>query len=95
MYVVNAQLLVREGHEEAVADAMRAMVPASRAEPGCHMYVAHRSLDDPRRFMFYEQYVDEDAFQAHTRTEHYQRWVVGVIAPALEDRQRGLFTELD
>ena len=95
MYVVNAQLLVRQGHEEEVAEAMRAMVPASRAEPGCRMYVAHRSLDDPRRFMFYEQYVDEDAFQAHTRTEHYQRWVVGVIAPALEDRQRLLFTELD
>jgi (4S)-4-hydroxy-5-phosphonooxypentane-2,3-dione isomerase len=95
MYVVNAQLVARPGQEEVVADAMRAMVPASRAEAGCLMYLAHRSLDDPRRFMFYEQYVDEAAFQAHTQTEHYQRWVVGLIAPNLEDRQRGIFGELD
>ena len=95
MYVVNAQLLAREGEEETVAAAMRAVTPASQAEPGCLLYLAHRSIDDPRRFMFYEQYVDEAAYQAHTRSEHYQRWVAGVIAPALEDRQRGLYTELD
>ena len=45
------------------------IVAASRTEPGCLVYIAHRHLEEPRRFMFYEQYVDEAAFSAHQATE--------------------------
>ena len=91
MYVVCSQLVVREGSEEAVAAVMPELVAASRSEPGCLLYLAHRHLEDGRRFMFYEQYVDEAAFRAHTEQEHYRRLVVNVIAPAVESRERGVY----
>jgi quinol monooxygenase YgiN len=94
MYIVNARLLAKPGEEDTVSGAMRAMVPLSRAEPGCLAYVAHQDVTDPRRFMFYEQYVDEAAFQAHTASDHYRRWVVETIAPALEERERGIYVEV-
>ena len=91
MYVVCSQLVVREGLEEAVAAVMPELVAGSRAERGCVMYLAHRHLEDPRRFMFYEQYVDEAAFHAHSATDHYRRLVTAVIAPAVESRERGIY----
>lgn len=94
MYVVCSQILVREGREDDVAAIMPELVAASRAEPGCLLYIAHRHLDDGRRFMFYEQYVDEAAFTAHTESEHYQRLVVPVVAPAVESRERGVYDRI-
>lgn len=94
MYVVCSQLLVREGREEDVAGLMPELVAASRAEPGCLVYIAHRHLEDSRRFMFYEQYVDEAAFTAHTESEHYQRLVVPVLAPSVESRERGTYDRI-
>jgi quinol monooxygenase YgiN len=91
VYVVCSQLLVREGSEEAVAAVMPELVAASRLEPGCLLYLAHRHLEDRRRFMFYEQYADEAAFRAHTEAEHYRRLVVSVVAPAVESRERGVY----
>lgn len=94
MYIVSARLFARAGEEDTILGAMRAMVPASRAEPGCLAYIAHQDVSDPRRFMFYEQYVDEAAFQAHLDSDHYRRWVAGTIAPALEGRERGVYVEV-
>ena len=94
MYVVCSQLLVREGHDEEVAGLIPELVAASRSEPGCLLYLAHRHREDPRRFLFYEQYEDEAAFNAHTRSEHYQRLVVPVLAPAVESRERGTYERI-
>lgn len=94
MYIVNARLLAKPGQEDAILEAMRHVVPASRAEPGCIAYFAHQDVNDPRRFMFYEQYDDEAAFAAHIASEHYARWVAGMIAPALEERERGVYAEV-
>jgi autoinducer 2-degrading protein len=94
MYVVCSQIVVKEGSEDAVAAVMPEVVAASRTEPGCLCYIAHRHLEDPRRFMFYEQYVDEAAFKAHTESDHYQRLVVPVIAPAVESRERGIYDRI-
>lgn len=94
MYIVSSRLTARPGEEEAILEAMRALVPASRAEPGCISYFAHRDAADPRKFMFYEQYVDEAAFSAHQATEHFERWVVNGIALAAEERERRIYTEV-
>jgi quinol monooxygenase YgiN len=84
----------RAGEEERVAEALRHMVPATQAEPGCEHYYAHRSRDDGRDFILYERYRDEAAFQAHQETEHFQRWVVGEAIPRLERRVRSFYEDL-
>ena len=38
-----------------------------RTEPDCLVYRLHRSIQDPDLFMFYEQYKDDAAFDAHSK----------------------------
>lgn len=84
----------RAGEEERVAEALRHLMPATQAEPGCEHYYAHRSVDDPRNFVLYERYRDAAAFQAHQDSEHFQRWVLGEAIPRLEQRVRSFFEDL-
>lgn len=93
-YVICALLTARPGEEARVLEAMRAMVPVSRAEDGCETYEAHQSTEDPRRFLFYERWRDEGAWRAHSETEDFRRWVTGTIVPALEERQRGVYADV-
>ena len=85
-HVVIARWTAREGEEEAVAAVLRELAEESRREPGCIDYRVTRSLDDPRTFLLYEEYVDADAFQAHRESEHFERLARGRAIPLLETR---------
>ena len=60
LHVITEQAIldVRPGHEEEAVALFDKLTEATRAEPGCRMYLAHRSTTDPRKFFLYEQYVD-------------------------------------
>ena len=94
-FVVAVTWVAREGEEERVAQKLRVVAEHTRAEPGCLMYVAQRSVDDPRQFFLYEQYEDEAAFDAHRASEHFKRDVLGDAVPLLETRERQLYETLD
>lgn len=94
-YVVAAVWRAKEGREETIARVIETMTPLSRAEPGVLYYQAQRSLDDPRIFFLYEQYVDEAAYEAHMATEHFERHVRGEAIPHLESRERTFYETLD
>jgi quinol monooxygenase YgiN len=94
-YVLAVTWVAKPGEEERVASALRSMMPPTRAEPGCITYVAHRSLDDPRRFFLFEEYVDEGGLRAHMETDHFQRHVIGEAVPLLESRERLAYEPLE
>lgn len=95
MFVVAARYYTKEGAEEVVAAVLREMVPISNAEPGCALYVVNRAVDDPRRFLLYEQYRDRAGYEAHTETAAFKEKVLGRIVPLLETRERDFFETLD
>jgi quinol monooxygenase YgiN len=66
----------------------------SRKEPGCLLYIAHRSIDNPSNFVFYEQYKDEAALQAHRESPHFARYIRGGIDNLVASRNRELFVPL-
>lgn len=90
-YVVLATWIAEPGEEEAVAAAIDALIAPSRAEPGNLVYQPHRDPDDPRRFLLYEQYVDEAAYRAHGESEHFQRHAVRDAIPRLQARERAFY----
>src|SRR5207249_9575691 len=49
-FVVAATYRVKEGEEGKVAEIMQLMTPLSRQEPGCLLYQAHKSAENPRVF---------------------------------------------
>ena len=95
MYVVVAQWLVKEGKDDEVAAVLKTAVMNSRAEPGCVLFTANRSTENPRRFVLYEQFRDEAAFQAHIATDSFKENVLGKIVPVLESRAREIFNVVE
>jgi quinol monooxygenase YgiN len=79
---------IKDGEFDAVLAALRPLVEASRAEPGCLLYQAHRLPDDPNVIFLYEQYVDQAAYQAHADSEHFKTHAVGEIFPRRESVDR-------
>ena len=61
-------------------------------EPGCALYQASRSQDNPDNFLLYEHYADQEALAAHRETPHFQAIIEGTIIPLLEKRERALYT---
>ena len=94
-FVLLARWRAKAGREDRVVEVLEELARASNAEPGCRLYQPHRATEDPRAFFIYEQYEDEDAFEAHVASEHFKRLVEGEAIPdLLEDRDRTFFTTI-
>jgi quinol monooxygenase YgiN len=90
MVVITAEYYTQEGKDDAVAATLREMSAYSNSdqEPGCILYAVNRSTEDPRRFLLYEQYEDQAAFDAHVETDMFKKKILGAAVPLLESRVR-------
>lgn len=70
---VVAQLKAKPGMEERVRKELLEMVEKTRREHGCLNYDLHVSVDCPRTFLFYENWVSKMALEDHFQTPHLQR----------------------
>ena len=94
-YVVVAEWTAQEGREARVRAALEALTGPSRAEPGCLYYQPTQDLANPRAFLVFEIYEDEDAYKAHGASEHFERYGLGEAIPLLERRERGFYETID
>jgi quinol monooxygenase YgiN len=68
---VVARIRAAQGKGDALAKLLEEQAGVVRkAEPGCLVYRPHRSTRDPDLFLFYEEYVDDAAFEAHRQAPH-------------------------
>ena len=79
MVVLAVTWVANPGREAEVADIFGKLEAASGQEPGCLMYIVHRHRSDPGRFFIYEQYVDDDALEAHRQSQHFQEYAVSAL----------------
>lgn len=92
MIVLVAKYHVKQGKGDEVAAALKKMAPrVVEDEPGCTLYHACRSADDPDFFLLYEHYIDEAALSAHRDTPHFKKVIEGEIVPLLDNRERELY----
>lgn len=83
---VVAKIRAARGKGDALAALLVEQAAAVRgAEPGCLVYRPHRSTKDPDLFLFYEQYRDDAAFDAHRKAPH--------LAAFRERREKEALTE--
>ena len=75
---------IKPGAEDRAVDCFQKLTEHSRAEPGCLMYLFHRSPTNPLQFFVYEQYVDETALQAHSNAAYYAHYVRQELPPLVE-----------
>jgi quinol monooxygenase YgiN len=92
MVVLIVHFTAKPGTEEKAEEFMRRMEEHTRREPGCRLYIGHQSMEDPRRFCFYEQYDDQAALEAHRAAPYFAEFVVNGLAHVIESRTQELFT---
>jgi len=92
MIVLKVDMLVKPGTEQQCREYIRHLHEHSRKEPGCVQYAGHQSIEDPRRFMFYEVYKDQAALEAHRNSPHFKQYVHGGLDQIMESRTRELYT---
>jgi quinol monooxygenase YgiN len=69
--VIVARVMVKEGQEKAFIEIASKLVAATRAEEGCLFYTLYQSTENPVEFIFYEEYKDDAAFEAHASSAHF------------------------
>jgi quinol monooxygenase YgiN len=93
--VLVVRLNALEGKEDELAATLRELADASRQEPGCELYIPTQDPANPRSFLFYEQYVDKAAFEAHGASPHFQELALGKLFPLMEgERVRSFYETL-
>ena len=85
---------IQPGREDEAIELFNKLTVATRTEPGCLMYVAHRSLTEPRRFFLYEQYADQAALDAHRATPHFAQYGTNGVFQLIESRAPELYEPL-
>lgn len=93
-FVLVVRMTAAEGREEEALEVMRELAEESRKEPGCERYLPVRDPDNPRAFLFFEQYRDKAAFEEHGASDHFQRLALGKLFPLMESRERSFYESL-
>ena len=93
--VLVVHMRAQEGKEDEAAGVMRELAAATRQEPGCIHYIPVQHNEDPRNFMFYEQYTDQAALDEHGASEHFQRLAAGHLFGLMESRERSFYTTVE
>lgn len=72
MYTIIGTLTARPETREELASLLMALVALTRAEAGCINYDFHVDAADPCVFVFYENWTDRAALDAHLAMPHLQ-----------------------
>jgi quinol monooxygenase YgiN len=65
-----AKITAKPGAEGRLESELRKLVSPTRSEDGCVQYDLHRSLEDPRVFLFFENWSSAPHLEAHMNTDH-------------------------
>jgi quinol monooxygenase YgiN len=65
-----AFLEAKNGKESELERILLDLIPPTLNEPGNIAYVPHKSVENPRVFMFDELWVDEKAIEEHFKQPH-------------------------
>ena len=72
MYTIIGTVTARPETREELASLLMALVAPTRAEAGCINYDFHVDAADPCVFVFYENWTDRAALDAHVAMPHLQ-----------------------
>lgn len=85
LLTVVAWIRASPGAEDAVREALVAVVPPTLDEEGCIEYKLHAVNDDPGLFYFVEQWRSGEDLDVHLASDHVREAIASV-----EDRIEGI-----
>lgn len=67
-----AKLRAKPGMESRVLDTFGSLRTPTHKEDGCVYYEFHQSIENPREFVFYENWITAAHLDTHLKTPHVQ-----------------------
>jgi quinol monooxygenase YgiN len=68
--ILYAEFTAKPGSESEVETLISGLAEKVRREPGNAEFSVYLERDNPRKFFVFEQYLDEDSFEAHISAEY-------------------------
>ncbi|MBF0569426.1 MAG: antibiotic biosynthesis monooxygenase [Candidatus Omnitrophica bacterium] len=68
-----ARCFIKKECVEAFKAQAAALIPKTRSEEGCLFYSLFQDVSSPGEFLFYEEYRDQAAVDAHLKSEYLGR----------------------
>jgi quinol monooxygenase YgiN len=72
LLAVAAQIHAKPGQEDALREALLALIPTTRQEEGCVQYDLHESAEQQGRFLFFENWTSREALDRHLAAPHLE-----------------------
>jgi quinol monooxygenase YgiN len=91
---LNVVYTIQAGHENEAVDDLQKLAAETRKEPGNVMFLIHRSLEDPRKFLIYEQYRSQADMDSHLAKDYFQRYSINGLRKIAESRVAGTYRPL-
>ena len=76
--VINARITVKPEAVEQFLSYANVIVLASNLEQGCLIYNLYQEVGKPSSFIFYEEYVNQDAIDFHNSTNHFKTFIAQI-----------------
>lgn len=70
--VIIARFRAKPGQEVRLLEELKRLLGPTREESGCIVYELHQSKTEPGIFVFYENWTNQAALDAHFKTPHFQ-----------------------
>jgi quinol monooxygenase YgiN len=68
-------MIALPGKEEALRQELLRLIEPTRREEGCLQYDLHVAMDNPGRFVFYENWTSRAALDKHLGSKHLQAFL--------------------
>lgn len=72
---ITGNVLVKDGHIDVVRAELEKLIPITRAEEGCIQYDLHQDNENPKYFMFYENWESRELWQTHMQNDHLKSYM--------------------
>lgn len=73
-YTVLVLFEAKSGKERELEEMLRTLIAPTLKEEGCINYNFHKSQDNPKQFMFYENWDSQESFTKHINSSHVEIW---------------------
>ncbi|MDG3086480.1 putative quinol monooxygenase [Vibrio hannami] len=70
-----ANIIAKEDKIELVKAELLKLIDITRAEEGCINYDLHQDNENPKHFLFYENWESRELWQAHMGNQHLKEYV--------------------
>ena len=72
--IISAQVSIQPEKVDAFLAATKDLIEQSRAEEGCISYSLYQDPQDKTKFLFFEEWKNQEAVDFHFATEHFRKF---------------------